>query len=778
MPSSQTQSLHQTLPWTVFQQVGDLIKQMVKSSNLIVTEATLSLSHMDESQVDRFVAVVSSRFSALLQGKTVQSQLALSHSTPADGVCHLKLTFDPREIAVFLTHLETLLPNKSPLFDQFRQAKQSLQPNDPECQSQFTLQLIERLAPDQTLYSSIEDSLWQQVEQERLLNEVTTLIRHSLELSVILETAVHQVRQFLHVDRLIIYQFNILAPSCRLDSTPDTPFLWETIVPDLDGITYESRENESIPSVLHFVEEYSLAHVPSLREMHPEGLMRAFVALDDCDHDYSVSAHFLHRSSHQVQAELVTPIIVRGELWGLLIAHHYTEPRLWQESEKAFLQRIVDHLAIAIYQSKLYAQLQQQTQTLEQQVIDRTQDLRDTLVTAQAAGRAKTEFLSTMSHELRSPLTTIIGMAATLLRHQLIQPDAKGALTLQKQQEYLQTIQNRGEHLLALINDILDLSQVETGRAVLEIREFSLFQLARQALNSLQKKADLKNVELRLNLNIGAESFRGSAKFKSFDQESPRDRFKADPQRVKQILTNLLSNAIKFTPENGCVTLRVWVNEETAILRVEDTGIGISKAEISLLFQKFQQLDASYHRKYEGTGLGLALTKQLVELHNGTIEVDSTVGVGSQFTVHLPAQAMSAGDRVREQKQSAAPHQRIVLIEAHEETATLICDLLTVANYDVIWMIEGSTALKQIEMVEPAVVLIDIQQSGMDGYQIIQTLQSDPATQSIKILALLTEGSQEEKARCLAAGVSDCWMKSIDQPERLIDQVAALVQTD
>jgi len=600
MPSSQAQSLSQTLPWTVFQQVGDLLKQMVEPDDLIVTEEVLSSSNSDASRVDRYVVVVSSRFSALLKGQAVQKP-ARSHSAPSNDWCQIRLTFDPREIAIFLTHLEPLLPDKSALLQQVKQVKWSLQPNDPERQSQFTLRLVERLTPAQDF--AIEDS-WQQVEQERLLNEVTMLIRHSLELPEILETAVHQVRQFLQVDRLIIYQFNIPAPSSWVDLAPDGSLSWQKTAHNLDGIIYESRKDD--------------------RESH------------------SASANFLHRLSHQEQAELVTPIMVRDELWGLLIAYR-SQPSLWQESEKAFLKRIMERLAIAISQAKFCAQLQQQIQSLEQQLIDRTQALRDALTSAQAANRAKTEFLSTMSHELRSPLTAIIGMAATLIRHQLMQPDVKGVLTLQKQQEYLQTIQSRGEHLLALINDILDLSHVETGKAALDIREFSLFQLARQTLNSLQEESDLKKVALHLDLNSGADSCKELTKRSGLEEESRCDRFTADPQRVKQILTKLLSNAIKFTPENGSVTLRVWANEETAILRVEDTGIGISRAEIPLLFQKFRQLDASYHRKYEGTGLGLALTKQLIELHNGTIEVESTVGVGSQFTVHLPTQASITG---------------------------------------------------------------------------------------------------------------------------------------
>ncbi|PSB15524.1 sensor histidine kinase [Phormidesmis priestleyi ULC007] len=420
---------------------------MVNPTALILTEVTISPLQLNDHGAERFVAVSSSRFSAILQGETA------SHSARSDDECQIKLTFDPKEIAVFLTHLETLLLSKSELFQQIRQAQQALQPNDSELQSQFTLQLVDRL-------------------------------------------------------------------------TSHTP--------------HSSKSLESLPS--------------------PNG-------------------------------------------------------------------------------DALHAQLQQ-THRLEQQILDRTQDLRDTLVTAQAASRAKTEFLSTVSHELRTPLTIIIGLAATLLRCHLTQSDDRGALTLQKQQEYLQTIQSRGEHLLALINDILDLSQAETGKAVLDIREFSLFQLAQQALESLQEKAELKKVKLRLDLSAGAEFLR-SVEQDGGEKGLHRDRFQADPQRVTQILINLLSNAIKFTPEYGCVTLRVWVNEERAILRVEDTGIGIPEAEISLLFQKFQQLDASYHRKYEGTGLGLALTKQLVELHNGTIEVESKVGVGSHFTVHLPSQAIA-----------------------------------------------------------------------------------------------------------------------------------------
>ncbi|NJR51696.1 MAG: response regulator [Leptolyngbyaceae cyanobacterium CSU_1_3] len=737
--------LHQSLTWSVFHQIGSLLKLFNQPEAIVFTESRFPSFNCQTGLAERFVVVVAPQFSALLTGESDSSK---PRSGDDSRRCQIGLSFEPGAIAIFLTRLEAL--KVQPLAALLQQAKAVLQPNDPIAQSQFTLQLVELLGGS-GLHSSAETALRQQVEQERLINEVTTLIRQSLELPVILETAVQQVRRFLKADRLIIYQFNIPTPSCLLDESIAPP---EQQTPELDGITYEARGDDSIPSVLHQI------NADRAEQPFPNELTWAIA---DCETS-GKGACFMPFADQQVRAELVTPIVVRDELWGLLIAHQCFESRHWQESERAFLQRIAGHLTIAIYQAKLYAQVQQQKETLEHQVVDRTQELRDTLVTAQAANRAKSEFLATMSHELRSPLTTIIGMASTLLRYQLSQSNTKGALTLQKQQEYLQTIQSRGEHLLALINDILDLSQVETGKTILDVQEFSLFALAHHTLDLLQEKAARRNVELHLDARSSD----------SYSRHQKDDTLRADYQRIKQILLNLLSNAIKFTPENGSITLRIWFNDDTAVLQVEDTGIGIHPHQIPLLFQKFQQLDTSYHRKYEGTGLGLALTKQLVELHGGKIEVTSTIGVGSKFTVHVPTQSPK-NNRTRQSRFSAlSAHPRILLIESHEETATLICDLLTAASYQVVWTIEGTTALRQIEMLQPVAVIIDVQLSGMDGYQIIRHLRQDAQTQDLCILALVAAPATE-RAKCLKAGADDCLVKPIVQPEHLIDKVLGLL---
>ncbi|CAA9387712.1 Circadian input kinase A, partial [uncultured Leptolyngbya sp.] len=347
--------------------------------------------------------------------------------------------------------------------------------------------------------------------------------------------------------------------------------------------------------------------------------------------------------------------------------------------QSEFTLRLTDVLVAP--QTQLQAQQQQQQHLLEQHITQRTQELKDALLSAQTANRIKTEFLTTMSHELRTPLTCVIGMAETLLRVMVMKPETN-ALPLQKQQEYLKLIKRSGEHLLAMVNDILDMSQVEAGKVTLDVKLFSLAQVAHQSVQMLREQAQSKGVELCLKALPTAVGDRTTA---------ANDFFMADPQRVSQILLNLLSNAIKFTPQGGQITLRFGIKHNTALFQVEDTGIGIPENQRHLLFQKFQQLDNALTRTHEGAGLGLALTKQLVELHHGIIKVDSNVGVGTTFSVWLPAQAL-AQPTDEDERQSSVPApllpevitplpagKRVVLIEDHDETAMLICDLLTAA---------------------------------------------------------------------------------------------------
>ncbi|NEQ86332.1 MAG: GAF domain-containing protein, partial [Moorea sp. SIO2I5] len=604
----------------------------------------------------------------------------------------------------------------------------------------------------------VAEALHQQVEQERLLNQVTSQIRQSQELPLILTTAVERVRHFLEVDRLVIYQFDFPYTSSptALEPTPAaaTELGWGCI-------TYEAKASDAISSVLNVIEqEECLTHVPNSTHKYQRG---STVAVDDVDRTYNTHnclLKLLHR--HQVRAKLVAPIIVENNLWGLLIAHQCLEPRRWQDSEKNFLQAIAEHLAIAIYQAKLYAQVQQQNNTLEQRVIERTQALRDALKAAQAANLAKSEFLATMSHELRTPLTCVIGMAATLLRWCFGQ-DSSQRLPVEKQQRYLKTIQDNGQHLLELINDILDLSQVEAGKLVLTIRKFSLSKLANQLLSSLNEQAYQQQVTLQLDWRVPPE----------------RDCFYADQRRVKQILFNLLSNGIKFTPEGGKVILRVWREKHLVVFQVEDTGIGISQDQLPLLFQKFQQLETPYRRKYEGTGLGLALTKQLIELHRGKIEVESVVGEGSCFTVWLPTQPMAtvtSGKALPKSNLTLKAQGTVALVENQEEIATLICEILTAAGYKVIWLIDASTAIKQIALLKPQTIIIDWQLPTREGYEMTQWLRQSSTTGGVKILALTIPTLPNLEQQEMMEVVDDYLYKPIE-PMELLYRVMALVES-
>ncbi|EAW35351.1 GAF domain-containing hybrid sensor histidine kinase/response regulator [Lyngbya sp. PCC 8106] len=600
----------------------------------------------------------------------------------------------------------------------------------------------------------MDKALDQQLEQERLLNQVTSQIRQSLELSIILSTTVEQLQQFLQVDRLLIYQFDFqwsipsrecsLKPRLDLEEqnrdtrlTPPLPKDSSRSKPSEKGykgcVTYEARSSENILSVLHLNETDSCFFDTPKAQAQTQN-SQALLMIQDVDQAYVDSPcflEFLHQI--QVRSKIVFSIVVQDQLWGLLIAHQCSQLRSWTDSETKFIAKITEHLSIAIYQAQLHTQLQQQKYTLERRVTERTQALHDALLAAQSANRAKSEFLATMSHELRTPLTCVIGISATLLR---LYSNGAGIkqISREKQQEYLHKIHDSGEHLLELINDILELSEVEAGKTILQISEFSLTKLAQKTLYSFRERAQEHNVLLISDIQVKPDE----------------DLFIADQRRVEKVLFNLLSNAIKFTPESGQVTLRVGVNKNTAIFQIQDTGIGISEEQQPLLFEKFQQLDSSYRRQYSGTGLGLALTKQLVELHGGVIKLTSTENVGSTFTVHIPIQPTPSPNSQQQVKDSAFktslpttsknnPLGRFILIENDEEIATLICEILTAVGYQVVWLVEGLTALGQIQLLQPIAVIVDMNLPGQDGYEIIHHLKNTKATQQIKILAITTD---------------------------------------
>ncbi|MEH2303343.1 MAG: PAS domain S-box protein [Nostoc sp.] len=262
--------------------------------------------------------------------------------------------------------------------------------------------------------------------------------------------------------------------------------------------------------------------------------------------------------------------------------------------------------------------------------------LRASQEAAEAASRAKSEFLATMSHELRTPLNAIMGLS------QLLQQEIVGSLN-EKQNEYVSCIYSSGEHLLELINDILDLSKVEAGKEELLLSPLPVSDLCNYAIWTVRDRALEKGLQLTHEIDLEA------------------DILIADERRIKQMLLNLLTNAIKFTPA-GQVSLIVKKVPQGMTFTISDTGIGIDSNQFQFLFEPFKQLDSQLNRQYEGTGLGLALTRKLARLHGGDVSVTSILGEGSQFTLFLPNPVhLGAADEAKEDTEATSSSSSLVL---------------------------------------------------------------------------------------------------------------------
>jgi signal transduction histidine kinase len=335
------------------------------------------------------------------------------------------------------------------------------------------------------------------------------------------------------------------------------------------------------------------------------------------------------------RAFVLLPLVVQGRSIGVMGADRKVSRRQLDTALLPVLQLFAAQAALAIDRARLHEQLLQAARQLEATVEARTRELQAANERLQEASRHKSAFLATMSHEFRTPLNSILGYS------ELLQNPVYGPLT-EKQARYLGYIHSSGRHLLALIDDLLDLSKIEAGKLELRPAAFHLPEALEAAVNMLRPQAEAKGIEVRLDLDRTLSAF------------------VADPVRFRQILYNLLSNAVKFTPAGGNVTLSARRGQrgerdgsivadggsrcapaladadEFVEIAVRDTGIGIKPDDLAKLFRVFTQLDARPGTR-QGVGLGLALTKQLVELHGGTILAASDgEGKGSTFTLRLP----------------------------------------------------------------------------------------------------------------------------------------------
>ncbi len=322
--------------------------------------------------------------------------------------------------------------------------------------------------------------------------------------------------------------------------------------------------------------------------------------------------------SKPTESWLGVPMIVRDRVIGVISVESFRK-NAFTNDDLLLLNAIANQSAVAIENAHLYRDLEGLTVALEQRVLERTNELRETNLRLLAADRSKNQFLANMSHELRTPLNSVIGFSSVLL-------ESTRATLSQRLYKFLENIHVAGNHLLELINDILDLSKIEAGKMELRTDEFDL----RDTIVAVERV--MKGFATEAKVQITA----------TIDPAVPRVRL--DEGRLKQILFNLLSNAVKFTPSGGPVAVSVTkmaqvaspLGVDTVKIDVTDEGIGIAGEELQRIFDEFYQTEEGRRARRGGTGLGLSLTRNFVELHHGRIEVQSVVGAGSCFTLYLP----------------------------------------------------------------------------------------------------------------------------------------------
>ena len=440
---------------------------------------------------------------------------------------------------------------------------------------------------------------------------------------------------------------------------------------------------------------------------------------------------------------VAVPMVRAGRVVGALVVRR-KRPGRFSEETCEILSAFASQSAIALTNARLYQQLERQSRELAE------------------ASRHKSEFLASMSHELRTPLNAVIGFSEVLLERMFGDLNAR-------QEDYLRDILGSGRHLLDLLNDVLDLSKVEAGQMELSPTRFSAEAAVGYALSMVRERALAHRIALDVEVSPGLGQIR------------------ADELRFKQVLLNLLSNAVKFTPDGGRVGVTVRASGDEVEVTVTDTGVGIAPADQERIFDSFQQ-GGLVNRSIEGTGLGLTLTRRIVELHGGRVWLTSRLGHGSTFSFTIPQDptlategaGSDASDADAPAGLSSAPaggrgsadnRPAVVIVEDDANSAELLSLHLDAAGMRPVSVRSGEDGLATVRALRPAAVILDIRLPGMDGWDVLAALKGDPDTAAIPVVVVSVI---HERGKGFALGASDYLVKPVAR-EGLLGALRRLV---